>query len=903
MDMKTSKNSSKLKTGLLAGSHYESLDENEEYLTIRPREEGSDDTVATGSTYMSSKQFDSDIAWEMSDRETIARKNSLRNRHYLGYEYSSNSRFKSGKQLESMDFDRFDSQVRLHHLDIDSKRRHWFSIDFKRWLLTFVVALGTASAAVGVNLLTRQLIHWKYSAAESMIDDSSVTSQFLVWLVYATISLCYTLCAVLLVVTFSMVAAGSGIPEIKCLLNGIKVPYVTRILTLFVKGLGVTFAVASGLPVGKEGPMIHMGAVVGAGLSQGKSTTCGVDTGFSKLSEFRNDAEKRDFISCGAAAGVAAAFGAPIGGVMFCLEEGASFWNPGLTWRTLFAGMSAMVFTTLLSSGEGELSSSGILSFGSFTHEFKETYEAWEIIPFVLMGALGGLIGAFFNKVQRIITEYRMKHHGNIYQMKGKWKKVAESLIISFMVSTTAVLLPMLYGASCIKYETCIHEKYSFDNTTTIQFFCPDGQFDRVASLAFSPSEEVIKYLFHAPSGCGPPASMLTAYFIIYTILMCTTYGLPVPSGLFVPGILSGAVYGRLVWIALRSFLSSAFHNSSVGIYALVGAASILGGVTRICIALTVILIECTGNMQLSVPIMAAVLAARWAGDLFNEGIYDIHIELQGQPFLPFETPSYYSNTRVSRIMTQDPLILRPIERAGNILDVLSSTDHNAFPVVAHVRSIEREHDSSPRQARKTGLNSESVSTRQLVGLMLRKHLCVLLSEEHKERVLIDKHRYRESGNIVVPEPGWHGSATEDEEKEDAPLRQGRRMRTNSGRLLKPQLSWEALEGRYPRYLPYSELSDEEKAMWVDLRPYMHETPHTIEETAVASQVFSQFRSMGLRHMVAVNKTGDVVGIVTRKDIVPHAVKEVVDQDGEGHLHSVDILKSPRIGREVVTNI
>ena len=140
---------------------------------------------------------------------------------------SEEPRRSSNESQESMDFDRFDSQVRLHHLDIDSKRRHWFSIDFKRWLLTFVVALGTASAAVGVNLLTRQLIHWKYSAAESMIDDSSVTSQFLVWLVYATISLCYTLCAVLLVVTFSMVAAGSGIPEIKCLLNGIKVPYVT----------------------------------------------------------------------------------------------------------------------------------------------------------------------------------------------------------------------------------------------------------------------------------------------------------------------------------------------------------------------------------------------------------------------------------------------------------------------------------------------------------------------------------------------------------------------------------------------------------------------------------------------------------------------------------------------------
>lgn len=81
--------------------------------------------------------------------------------------------------------------------------------------------------------------------------------------------------------------------------------------TLMCKVIGVIFSVAGGLAVGKEGPMIHAGAVVAAGVSQGRSTTLKRD--FHLFQSFREDHEKRDFVSGGAAAGVSAAFGAPVG--------------------------------------------------------------------------------------------------------------------------------------------------------------------------------------------------------------------------------------------------------------------------------------------------------------------------------------------------------------------------------------------------------------------------------------------------------------------------------------------------------------------------------------------------------------------------------------------------------------
>lgn len=111
-----------------------------------------------------------------------------------------------------------------------------------------------------------------------------------------------------LVVCVEPLSAGSGIPEAKAYLNGSNVRRYLSPAALACKAVGVSFAVAGGLCVGKEGPLVHVGSAFAAILSHGYD-------GVSKYSiKFRNDVDKRDFISGGCAAGVAAAFGAPIGG-------------------------------------------------------------------------------------------------------------------------------------------------------------------------------------------------------------------------------------------------------------------------------------------------------------------------------------------------------------------------------------------------------------------------------------------------------------------------------------------------------------------------------------------------------------------------------------------------------------
>jgi chloride channel 7 len=117
-------------------------------------------------------------------------------------------------------------------------------------------------------------------------------------------------------------------------LNGVRVINTINLYSFVGKVISIIFSYSSSLALGPEGPMVHIGSMLGAGLSAAKSRTLGIR--LPTFESLRNDRDQRDFIASGAAAGITAAFGTPVGGVLFALEETASFWSRELTWRTLF---------------------------------------------------------------------------------------------------------------------------------------------------------------------------------------------------------------------------------------------------------------------------------------------------------------------------------------------------------------------------------------------------------------------------------------------------------------------------------------------------------------------------------------------------------------------------------------
>ncbi|XP_038275323.1 H(+)/Cl(-) exchange transporter 7 isoform X1 [Dermochelys coriacea] len=696
-------------------------------------------------------------------------------------------------KYESLDYDNCENQL---FLEEERRINHtaFRTVEIKRWVICAMIGILTGLVACFIDIVVEKLAGLKFRVVKDNIDKftekGGLSFSLLLW---AILNSSVVMVGSIIVAFIEPVAAGSGIPQIKCYLNGVKVPHVVRLKTLLIKVCGVILSVVGGLAVGKEGPMIHSGAVIAAGISQGRSTSLKRD--FKIFEYFRRDTEKRDFVSAGAAAGVSAAFGAPVGGVLFSLEEGASFWNQFLTWRIFFASMiSTFTLNSILSFYHGnpwDLSSPGLINFGRFDSE-KLGYTFQEIPIFIVMGVVGGILGAIFNALNYWLTMFRIRY------IHRPCLQVIEAMLVAAV--TAAVGFVMIYCSS-----DC--QPLQADSVTyPLQLFCADGEYNSMATAFFNTPEKSVVSLFHNPPGSYNPMT-LGMFTLMYFFLACWTYGLTVSAGVFIPSLLIGAAWGRLFGISL-AYLTSGVVWADPGKYALMGAAAQLGGIVRMTLSLTVIMMEATGNVTYGFPIMLVLMTAKIVGDYFVEGLYDMHIQLQSVPFLHWEAPVTSHSLTAREVMSAPVTCLRRIEKVGTVVDILSdvSSNHNGFPVV----------ESSPDPMQVAGLR----------GLILRSQLIVLL----KHKVFVE----RANSNLVQ-----------------------RRLKLKDFR------------DAYPRFPPIQSIhvSQDERECMMDLSEFMNPSPYTVPQEASLPRVFKLFRALGLRHLVVVDNHNEVVGLVTRKDL------------------------------------
>ncbi|KAL5701852.1 hypothetical protein ACHQM5_027145 [Ranunculus cassubicifolius] len=726
----------------------------------------------------------------------------------------NSSKRSDGTSVESLDYEIIENYAYKAEQAQRGKLYVGYYVGVK-WFFALLIGIGTGLAAVFINIAVENFAGWKFAATFSIIQRSYLAG----FIVYISINLALAFSSVFIVTQFAPAAAGSGIPEIKGYLNGVDTHGILLFRTLIGKIFGSIGSVGGGLALGKEGPLVHTGACIASLLGQGGSTKYHISLRW--LQVFQSDRDRRDLVTCGCAAGVAAAFRAPVGGVLFALEEVTSWWRSQLMWRVFFtSAIVAVVVRTAMRwcrSGKcGHFGSGGFIIWDISGGQDDYSFE--ELFPMAIIGIIGGLLGALFNQLTKYITYWRRKY----LHKKGNRVKVIEICLISVITSVISFGLPLLRRCSpCPESDAnsdieCPRPPGMYGNY--VNFYCSkDNEYNDLATIFFNTQDDAIRNLFSAKTFHEYSAQSLLTFLAMFYTLAVVTFGTAVPAGQFVPGIMIGSTYGRLVGMFVVNFYKKL--NIEEGTYALLGAASFLGGSMRMTVSLCVIMVEITNNLKLLPLIMLVLLISKAVGDAFNEGLYEEQAHLRGIPILE-SRPKYHLRNMTAKeaCKRQQVVSFSRVVKVADVVSVLRTNKHNGFPVVEN------------------GRNGEGL----VVGLILRSHLLVLLQSR------------LDFQHSALPMDLGVGSTP---------------IRHNFSEFVKPASSKGlSIEDIY--------LTRDDLEMYIDLAPFLNPTPYVVPEDMSLTKVYNLFRQLGLRHVFVVPRAPRVIGLITRKDLL-------VDEENE----------------------
>ncbi|KAG7991561.1 hypothetical protein I3843_02G082600 [Carya illinoinensis] len=673
------------------------------------------------------------------------------------HEHAGLLRKSDGSSVESLEYEVVENHAYWEEQDQRGKLFLVYYVVVK-WFFALLIGIGTGLAAVFINLSVENFAGWKFALTFSIIQKSYVAG----FIVYVLINLVLVLSSVYIITHFAPAAAGSGIPEIKGYLNGVDIHGVLLFRTLIGKIFGSIGSVGGGLALGKEGPLVHTGACIASLLGQGGSTKYHLSSRWLQI--FKSDRDRRDLVTCGCAAGVAAAFRAPVGGVLFALEEVTSWWRSQLMWRVFFtSAIVAVVVRTAMgwckNGNCGHFGSGGFIIWD--ISGGQEDYSFEELLPMAIIGVIGGLLGALFNQLTLYISYWRRNH---------------------------------------------LHKKGN-----QVKFYCSkEKEYNDLATIFFNTQDDAIRNLFSAKTIHEFSAQSLLTFLVMFYTLAVVTFGTAVPAGQFIPGIMIGSTYGRLVGMFVVNFYKKL--SIEEGTYALLGAASFLGGSMRMTVSLCVIMVEITNNLKLLPLIMLVLLISKAVGDAFNEGLYEEQARLKGIPLLESK-PKYQMRKMTAKDACRQRVVSFPrVVKVADIVSILQSNKHNGFPVIDHTRTGET----------------------LVIGLMPRSHLLVLLQSK------VD---FQHSPLPSDPRPG------------------SRPIRHTPSEFVKPASSKGiSIEDIH--------LSSDDLEMYIDLAPFLNPSPYIVPEDMSLTKVYNLFRQLGLRHLFVVPRPSRVIGLITRKDLL-----------------------------------
>lgn len=507
----------------------------------------------------------------------------------------------------------------------------WLS-DTKRGYCTTAFYLNEQFCCWGAEEGCPEFVHWSNWKGVNYV-------------IYIFFSTFFAFTSARLVKSFAPYAAGSGISEIKCIIAGFVMKGFLGFWTLLIKSIALPLAIASGLSVGKEGPSVHYAVCTGNVISRM----------FDKYR--RNAAKTREILSACAAAGVAVAFGSPIGGVLFSLEEMSNYFPLKTMWRSYFC---ALVATAVLAAINPFRTGQLVM----FTVRYDRTWHFFEIPFYIIIGIFGGCYGAFVMKWNLRAQAFRKRY------------------LTKFPILEATILAA---GTAIICYWN-MFLKIDMTESMEILFLECEGSHDYDGLCEKQNRWRMIFSLLFAT--------------VLRTFLVIISYGCKVPAGIFVPSMAIGASFGRMLGIMVEA-LHESFPNAALfsacepdvpcitpGTYAFLGAGAALSGIMHLTVSVVVIMFELTGALTYILPTMIVVGITKAVSERFGKGgIADRMIWFNGFPFLDNKEDHTFG-VPVSQSMTADPTVLPATGLTiRKVEQILAEAKFQGFPIVEDVRT------------------------------------------------------------------------------------------------------------------------------------------------------------------------------------------------------------------------
>jgi CIC family chloride channel protein len=412
-------------------------------------------------------------------------------------------------------------------------------------IIAIIIGILAGFAGIGIRALIKEISLISFPGGGTFLDNVLSAPWYLIILA-PTIG---GLIVGPIIYFFAPEAKGHGVPEVMeaILLKGGKI----RPIVAVIKALASAISIGSGGSVGREGPIVQIGASLG-----------------STIGQFFNIPSKKlkTLVGCGAGAGIAAAFNAPIAGALFAVEI--------ILMDFAVAQFSPIVISTVMAT---VISHAFQGDFAAFEIKGYQLVSPYEIIFYFGLGAITGLGSFLFIKALYFFEDF----------FDNKIKKIPEyykPVMGGFLVGIIALLFPEIMGVGYDSINQALHGN-------------------------------VIWYF---------------ALILVFTKIIATslTLGSGGSGGIFAPSLFMGAMSGAFFGSFVHNIYPDI--SASAGAYALVAMGGFVAGTTRAPITAIIIVFELTKDYNIILPLMVTcIISTIVSSKLARESIYTLKLLLR----------------------------------------------------------------------------------------------------------------------------------------------------------------------------------------------------------------------------------------------------------------------------------